>query len=86
MTVYVDHEPVAARDGDSVAAVLLLSKGVDYRCSQVDSTPRAPWCMIGKCCECLVEVDGQPNRQGCLVQVTEGMRIKRQYDRPTVAE
>ncbi len=34
--------------------------------------------MMGVCFECLVEIDGVPNRQGCLRNVTEGMRIRRQ--------
>ena len=40
---------------------------------------RAPFCMMGTCFECLVEIDGQPNRQACLTIVREGMDIKRQY-------
>ena len=35
--------------------------------------------MMGSCFECLVEIDGQPNRQACLTIVREGMDIKRQY-------
>jgi predicted molibdopterin-dependent oxidoreductase YjgC len=33
---------------------------------------------MGVCFECLVEIDGVPNQQGCLAQVREGMRIERQ--------
>jgi predicted molibdopterin-dependent oxidoreductase YjgC len=34
--------------------------------------------MMGVCFECLVEIDGQTNQQGCLVRVRDGMRIRRQ--------
>jgi NADH dehydrogenase/NADH:ubiquinone oxidoreductase subunit G len=34
--------------------------------------------MMGVCFECLVEIDGVPARQSCLVPVREGMSIKRQ--------
>lgn len=35
--------------------------------------------MMGTCFECLVEIDGEPNRQACLTLVREGMDIKRQH-------
>jgi predicted molibdopterin-dependent oxidoreductase YjgC len=38
--------------------------------------------MIGNCFDCLVEIDGVPNRQGCLVQVRDGMRLRRQQGKP----
>jgi hypothetical protein len=34
--------------------------------------------MIGACFECLLVIDGVASRQGCLVEVREGMRIERQ--------
>jgi predicted molibdopterin-dependent oxidoreductase YjgC len=35
--------------------------------------------MMGVCFDCLMEIDGIPNRQACLVTVTEGMRINLQH-------
>ena len=34
--------------------------------------------MMGVCFECLMEIDGQPSRQSCLVTVREGMRVHTQ--------
>jgi predicted molibdopterin-dependent oxidoreductase YjgC len=34
--------------------------------------------MMGACFDCLVDIDGQPNRQSCLVAVAEGMQVKTQ--------
>ncbi|OXC76983.1 Opine oxidase subunit C [Caballeronia sordidicola] len=34
--------------------------------------------MMGACFECLVEIDGMPSRQSCLVTVQDGMRIHSQ--------
>ena len=34
--------------------------------------------MMGVCFECLVQIDGQPNRQACLVTVREGMQVRTQ--------
>jgi predicted molibdopterin-dependent oxidoreductase YjgC len=85
VTIYIDDKPEQAQVGDSVAAVLLSTKGfVPYRTSQVNGAPSAPYCMIGHCFECLVEIEGQANQLGCQVRVTDGMRIKRQRGRPEV--
>jgi hypothetical protein len=34
--------------------------------------------MMGACFECLVEIDGVPNRQSCLIEARDGMRIHSQ--------
>lgn len=74
----VDGVPQLARAGDSVAAALLAA-GIDHcRTTPVTGSPRAPYCMMGVCFDCLVVVDGVGNRQGCLVKVTEGMRVETQ--------
>jgi len=39
---------------------------------------RGPFCLMGSCFDCLVEIDGIPNRQACMVEVTEGMTVRRQ--------
>jgi hypothetical protein len=74
-----DGEPIAAREQETVASLLLgLVDPHHYRQSRVSAEPRAPLCMMGVCFECLVEIDGQTNQQGCLVRVRDGMRIRRQ--------
>ncbi len=73
-----EGETVTAAEGETVAAAL-LAHGAGYtRRSVVSGTPRAPYCMIGACFECLVEIDGRPNRQACLTPVRPGMRVRRQ--------
>ncbi len=64
--------------GITVAAALLVGGVRDFRTSVVGDVPRAPYCMMGVCFECLVEIDGVPARQSCLVPVRDGMAIKRQ--------
>lgn len=68
--VEVDGIQVMARAQDSVASLLLNTCGPEtYRRSPVSGLPRAPLCMMDVCFECLVEVDGQSNQQGCLIRV-----------------
>lgn len=78
VTVYVEGKAVTVRAGDTAAAAALLAGLAHTRLSPVDGSPRAPYCMIGTCFECLLVIDGVGSRQGCLVEVREGMRIDRQ--------
>lgn len=66
-----------AEDGEVLAAVLLREPEPIARRHPVDGTPRAPFCMMGACFECLVDVDGVPGQQACLIQVAEGMTVNR---------
>lgn len=85
LTIFLDDRPVPAAEGDSVAAAL-LADGLDRgRDSAVSGSPRAPYCMMGVCFECLMEIDGVANRQACMVRVQDGMRIRRQAGPPRIA-
>jgi predicted molibdopterin-dependent oxidoreductase YjgC len=62
----------------NVAAALLTHGIRDFRSTAVSGASRAPFCMMGVCFECLVEIDGVPARQSCLIPVRDGMDIRRQ--------
>ena len=75
VTLFIDGTRYAARASDTVAAALVAS-GLDHcRTTAVSGAPRAPYCMMGVCFDCLVTIDGIGNRQACLVPVREGMRV-----------
>jgi D-hydroxyproline dehydrogenase subunit gamma len=78
ITIFIDGRPVAAEAGESVAAVMLRQPEAWSRTTPVSYSPRAPYCMMGVCFECIVEVDGQGSVQGCLTPVSDGMRVNRQ--------
>ena len=84
VTVYIDGEPVMAELGESVAAVLLRQQTPASRTTPVHESPRAPFCMMGVCFDCLAIVDGAASTQSCLVTVQEGMRVERQFGRRSV--
>lgn len=73
-----DGADVRAQRGDSVAAALLAAGHAVFRDTAVSATARGPFCMMGACFDCLVEIDGVPARQACMVPVTQGMRVARQ--------
>jgi predicted molibdopterin-dependent oxidoreductase YjgC len=74
----LDGEPITARPGDTVAAALLAHSGDASRLT-ANSAPRTAFCMMGVCFDCLVEVDGRPNCQGCMITVRDGMVLRRQH-------
>jgi predicted molibdopterin-dependent oxidoreductase YjgC len=78
IAVTVDGRATQVRAGDTVAAALLSAGILASRAADVSGAPRAPYCMMGVCFECLVTVDGIGNRQGCLLPVAPGMRIETQ--------
>lgn len=77
VTVVIDGEPARVPPSFTAAAAVLLKGGI-ARTTPVSGSPRTPYCMMGVCFDCLMEIDGVANRQGCLVPVAEGMRINPQ--------
>ena len=69
---------LSAEQGESVALALLASGIESCRDSVVHGRPRGPYCLMGACFECLVVIDGVASRQGCQVEVRQGMVITRQ--------
>lgn len=76
--ITVDGRPVLAPAGENLAAVLLREGLVPFRTTPAGGAPRAAYCMMGVCFECLAVVDGVPNRQACLETVRAGMTVERQ--------
>jgi thioredoxin reductase len=76
VTILINGVATQAQEGDSVAAALLAAGRVTCGTTAVSGAPRAPYCLMGVCFDCLVTVDGVGNRQGCLVPIREGMRIE----------
>ncbi|WEX11974.1 (2Fe-2S)-binding protein [Chelativorans sp. AA-79] len=76
---FFEGREIKARRGDSVASALLLAGIKEFRTTAVSDAKRGPYCMMGICFECLVEIDGVPNRQACMTLVEPDMRVRRQH-------
>ncbi|MBL8673513.1 MAG: (2Fe-2S)-binding protein [Rhodospirillales bacterium] len=74
--VTIDGESVEAPATDSIAALLLTTGRAACRTSAVGGEPRGPYCLMGVCFDCLVEIDGVGNRQACMVRPLDGMAIR----------
>lgn len=72
--VLVDGHALTLRDGANLAAELLAAGVMPFRHTPVSGAPRGPFCMMGACFDCLIEVEGT-TRQACLMEVAEGLAI-----------
>ncbi len=76
VTFSFDGHEVHAVAGETIAAALLAA-GIDhFRLSPVSAQPRAAFCMMGACYDCLVAINGE-NVQACITQVEPGLRVER---------
>ena len=78
--IEIDGEPVLVPAGISLAAALFYLDAMPNRRTQLSASPRAAFCMMGACFECLLEVEGEGSQRACQLQVRPGLRAWRQLD------
>ena len=76
--IWFDGQPLDLAEGANLAAALLAAGVRVFRHTPVSGAPRAPFCMMGACFECLVETGGRV-QQACMLDVEEGMEISRPH-------
>ncbi len=76
-----DGRDVAARPGASLAAAL-TEAGIRELREGPNGSPRGLFCGMGVCQDCLVEVNGKPNRRACMTKAEPGMEVRTQVARP----
>lgn len=81
-----EESPLVVNAGISVAAAVLSSGRACSRRTGRAGAERNPYCGMGVCYECLMEIDGLPNQQSCMITVREGMRVRRQIGDPNYTE
>ena len=86
VSITIDGMPFEAALGETVAAAVLISGRTYTRTTPVSAAPRAPFCLMGVCFECLMVIDGQPNQRACQAYVAEGMCIETQHGPGTLPE
>lgn len=74
-----DGKPVAAHSGMSVAGALFQGGTNAIRNTPVSGSARGPFCMMGACYDCLVQIDGV-TVQACQIPVSDGLVVSRVPD------
>lgn len=75
VTFTFDGQMLEARDGDNLAAALLVAGVISTRTTSLSGAPRAPFCMMGACYDCIIEINGE-TVQACMTAVTEGLEVR----------
>lgn len=81
----VDGERVIARDGETLASVLLL-QGRDAFYRTRKGRPRAPFCNMGTCFECRVHIEGRGWVLACQSPAEAGMAVHTGEPLPLMGE
>jgi sarcosine oxidase subunit alpha len=81
ITFQFEGKQIEAYENESIAAALFASGVKVLSRSKRFKNPKGWFCGIGKCCSCLMRVDGIPNVRTCVVPVREGMQVERQGQR-----
>lgn len=74
--ITIEDRPLSVPASDTVAAAMLAAGFITSRTTPISGIPRGPYCMMGTCFECLVEIDGVPNQQACQTPVQDGMTVR----------
>jgi hypothetical protein len=70
---------VSARDGEPIAAALFAAGYRVLRTMPRFGDARGGYCMIGRCTDCLVVVDGLPSVPACRTPVSAGQAVRTQH-------
>lgn len=74
-----DGKDITGYEGESIAAALKAAGVMVHRYTAKEHKPRGVFCAIGRCTDCVMIVDGQPNVRTCVTELKEGMDVKTQY-------
>ena len=78
VTFRFDGEDCQGREGEPIAAARHASGHKVHRYTQRDHKPRGIFCMIGKCTDCVMVVNGVPNVRTCITALEAGMDVRTQ--------
>ena len=73
-----DGVAISGREGEPIAAAILAAGGRVLRTMPRFDDPRGGYCLVGRCTDCLMIVDGVPNVRVCVTPVTAGMDVRTQ--------
>jgi sarcosine oxidase subunit alpha len=74
--IVVNGRSCSAFEGETVHAALLAAGHRGLRKTVKTGRPRGIFCGMGICYDCLVTIDGVPNRRACMTPVEDGMEIR----------
>lgn len=74
-----DGEPVTGIAGEPLLAALLAAGYRVLRTMPRFDDSRGGYCVVGRCADCMVIVDGVSSVRACMTNVAPGMEVRTQY-------
>jgi hypothetical protein len=65
--------------GEPLAAAVFRAGGRIFRTMPNTGEARGGYCLVGRCSDCLVVVDGQPNVRACVTPLRAEMNVRIQH-------
>ena len=78
VTITVDGQEIPAVEGEPILSALLASGIKVANISEKHHEPRGYFCGIGRCTNCVMTVNGDPNVRTCITPVEAGMVVETQ--------
>jgi hypothetical protein len=73
-----DGARIDGYEGEPIAAALLAAGYRVFRTMPRFGDARGGYCMVGRCADCLVVVDGVPNVRACVTPIRAGLEVRAQ--------
>jgi hypothetical protein len=75
----IDGETISGLEGDTVASALLAAGRRVFRTMPKTGEARGGFCLVGRCVDCLMIVDGVPSVRACRTPIAAGMAVRTQH-------
>ena len=72
---FFNKKKIYAFEGETIASALLRSGVKSFRVDNKNKF-RGPYCMLGSCFECLVNIDDSESQQACQILVRRNLKVK----------
>ena len=79
VTIVYNGKKIAAYEGEMIATALMAAGVKTFRYTVKKREPRGIFCAIGRCTDCVMEVNGRLNVRTCMTLVEDGMKINTQH-------
>ena len=79
VTFTLDGKEMTVYEGEPIAAALRAAGVMVHRHTLKKNEPRGIFCAIGRCTDCVMIVDGEPNVRTCVTPLRAGMKVQTQY-------
>ncbi|MCH3972302.1 MAG: (2Fe-2S)-binding protein [Oscillospiraceae bacterium] len=74
-----DGKTLMGYEGEPIAAALKANGVMVHRYTKKQHKPRGIFCAIGRCTDCVMVVNGEPNVRTCMTPLAAGMTVQTQY-------